>query len=892
MSRVREALPRVLAASRFVAQLRERDSATFEGWLDSGFFEHAANAKPPQAADGEFAPALRHYRNAQMARIAFRDIAGWSELDETLAALSDLAEGCCESALKYASAQLEKIHGAPTAAPIILALGKLGGRELNFSSDIDLIFCFTVAGETAGPRKISNEEFFAKLAQEFTRLLAERTADGFVFRVDWMLRPFGSAGAPAISVAAMEEYYQSHGREWERYALIKARTVAGDRKAGEALLKSLRPFIYRRYLDFNAIEHLRELKRKIETDAQRRGLEHDLKLGRGGIREIEFIVQSFQLMRGGQVAALRDSRLRPVLKYLGEAKLLDPETAAALDRAYVFLRRAENAVQMYDDQQTHALPGDPQSRAALCAALKIDSWDAFDRQLALVRDLVMREFQRIFADSAAPASSPLRQTLDNLWSGANSEFDPAVARALGDLRDLPLIKSLPETAMDRLLDAIAALLDDAKAHADPQSAALRALEIVAAIAGRSTYLTLLRDNAVAREHLLKLCAASPWLTRLLARSPGLLDLLLDPRALHAPPDKDELRAELAARAHEVGAGDTESAMNLLRRYVQETTLRVAAADLTGVLPLVKVSDRLTWLGEAALDQSLRFAQQDLRPLYGEPQDANGEPVGLAVIAYGKFGGIELGYGSDLDLVFIHGSHAADTETTGGQRTLSHGEYFARWVQRTVNLLSAQTHAGRAYEVDLQLRPSGNSGPPVSGLKGFCEYLRREAWTWEHQALTRARYVAGDAALGAAFETLRTEVICQPREAQKLRQEILDMRAKMQANLDKSGEGRFDVKQGRGGVTDIEFIAQFLVLRDAHRAPELARWSDNWRQLEVLETAGSVSAAQKESLIAVYRAYRAWLHARSLQSQDQVAEDSIFKTERAEIQALWRNILGE
>ena len=880
-----------------MAQQQQRDLNRFERWLDERFFESSTPVEVPPSAPAE----LRAFRNRWMTRIAFRDIAGWAELDETLTALSDLADACCQSALRACEVELQQRHGAPrddqgrAVTPVILGLGKLGGGELNFSSDIDLIFCYTAAGETCpepgrgadGPQRLSNEEYFAKLAQAFTRLLAEHTPDGFVFRVDWMLRPFGSAGPAAMSFAAMEEYYQSHGREWERYALIKARSVAGDRAAGKKLLESLRPFVYRRYLDFNAVGHLRELKQKIDADAQRRGAGDDLKLGPGGIREVEFIVQSFQLMRGGQEPRLRDARLRPVLRYLGEAGHLSAETAQALDDAYGFLRRAENAVQMYDDQQTHRLPTPPEARTALCAALGCDHWDVFEKQLSEARQLVQTEFQRVFADARAATVSATRQALNPLWAGEGAAaFEPSLLRALTDLRDLPLVKSLNETASDRLRDALASLLEDAQKQPDPAVAALRALEVVAATVGRSTYLALLRDSPIAREHLLRLCAASPWLTRLLAQAPGLLDQLLDPRQLYAPPEKQELRDELTRQASSIAAGDTEAAMNLLRRYVQETTLRIAAADLSGGLPLVKVSDRLTWLAEAAVEQALRFAQQDLRLHYGEAQDEHGAALGLAVIAYGKFGGIELGYGSDLDLVFLYGSRRADADTVGGPRTLSHAEYFARWAQRSVNLLSARTHAGRAYEVDLELRPNGSSGSPVSSLDSFSDYQRQHAWTWEHQALTRARFVAGDTVIGEAFETLRHQVLRQPRDADKLRREILDMRAKMLDNLDKSTEALFDVKQGRGGITDIEFITQYLVLRDAPRAPALTEWSDNWRQLEALERVGSVTASQKEALIACYRTYRAWAHARSLQNEPLLVPVAAFAGERSKVSQLW------
>lgn len=869
----------MLAASRFVTQQQQRDPERFERWLEEGFFESTVALETPPSTPA----ALRVFRNRELTRIAFRDIAAWATLDETLGALSDLADRCCQSALKACEAELQQRHGQPrdehgaAAVPVILGLGKLGGRELNFSSDIDLIFCFSAAGETRGPQPLSNEEYFGKLAKAFTRHLSEFTPEGFVFRVDWMLRPFGSAGPAAISFAAMEEYYQTHGREWERYALIKARPIAGDVAAGETLLKTLRPFVYRRYLDFNAVGHLRELKQKIDADAQRRGAGDDLKLGPGGIREVEFIVQSFQLMRGGQDARLRDSQLRPVLRYLGEAGHLHRDAVQALEAAYAFLRRAENAVQFYDDQQTHRVPDSAEARAALCAALAVDSWDEFARRLEQHRAFVRAEFARVFA--AVPEVS----------TSVDTTLSPALTQALKDLRAQSLVKTLSESSEQRLMAAVNALLNDARSLPDAETASLRVLDVVAALAGRSTYLALLRDSALAREHLLKLCAASPWLTRLLAQSPSLLDQLLDPRVLYAPPQKAELHAELARRMAEVTEGDTEAAMNLLRRYVQETTLRIAAADLAGALPLVQVSDRLTWLAESVVATALARVRAELTAQYGPALKRDGTPAGFGVIAYGKFGGLEMGYGSDLDVVFIHDCDVLDAETQGAKK-IANEVWLSRLAQRVIHWLSTQTGAGRAYEVDIELRPDGRRGLTVSSLPAFAEYQRQSAWTWEHQALTRARFICGDAAIGAAFESLRRDIICQPRDAEKLRSDVLDMRAKMQQKLDTSTATDFDIKQGRGGITDIEFITQYLVLRDAHRHPALADWSDNWRQLDGLEQGGSVSAAEKETLIAAYRAYRARAHACSLQNQPTRVPAAECASERERVRQLWSKLL--
>ncbi|MGH8541808.1 MAG: bifunctional [glutamate--ammonia ligase]-adenylyl-L-tyrosine phosphorylase/[glutamate--ammonia-ligase] adenylyltransferase, partial [Stenotrophobium sp.] len=469
------AAAKVFAASPFVRQVCELDAGLFPGWLESGLFEHgrapgetarliaAACADAPDEA--ALMRALRQTRRRAMERIAFRDLAGLAPLDETLADLSDLADACCACALGFAEKNLQARWGAPRgedggteARPVILGMGKLGGRELNFSSDIDLIFCYTVGGETAGPRSVSNEEYFDRLAQDTARILSARTGDGFVFRVDTMLRPFGSAGAPAWSFDAMESYYQTHGREWERYAFIKARPVAGDIGAGQALLKTLRPFVYRRYLDYNAIISLRELKRMIEDDVRRKGMEDNIKLGAGGIREIEFIVQSFQLVRGGQEAPLRDSRLRVVLRYLAQAGHLSAQTATELDEAYVFLRRVENAIQMYADEQTHALPKSAEARAALCTAMDAADWKELGARLERTRDFVQREFGRVFGEPVAlqaGKASGLQNVVDAIWNGFSSAQDSLSALqaqgftaqtqnlldALNDLRNARLVRA-------------------------------------------------------------------------------------------------------------------------------------------------------------------------------------------------------------------------------------------------------------------------------------------------------------------------------------------------------------------------------------------------------------------------------------------------------------------
>jgi glutamate-ammonia-ligase adenylyltransferase len=909
------ALPRVLAASRFVRETLAQpgfDASGFAASLGDGALAQTVLPLAQIPDEPTFMRMLRQLRRASMARIAFRDLALLAPLDETLGDLSDLADACCEAALRFVERRLQERHGVPRTAdgttirPVVFGMGKLGGRELNFSSDIDLIFCHTEVGETDGARCISSDEYFPKLAQDVSRLLSSRTEDGFVFRVDTMLRPFGSAGALSASFAAMEDYYQVHGREWERYALIKARPIAGDIEAGHELLRALRPFVYRRYLDYNAIGNLRDLKRMIEDEVRRKGLEDNIKLGAGGIRELEFIVQSFQLVRGGQEASLRDARLRPVLAYLGETGHLTAEIAARLDRSYVFLRRVENAIQMYADEQAHALPAGEEARNALVTGLGYADWPALIADVDAVRHFVQDQFQRVFAtDESVRSESPLRPLVDALWNGmldgdaalealygAGFRRQTAVLlQDLGALRSARLVRGMRDEAVQKLIGLVALLAEESLELPQPEIALQRTLKVLHAVAGRTTYLTLLREGGAARSQLLRLCAASPWLTDFIAQSPVLLDTLLDPRTLYEPPDREELFAELRRRCAEFGPQDTEAAMDTLRRYQKEVTLRVAAADLVHALPLVKVSDRLTWLAEAIVAQALEFAWTEMRAQYGQPMRSDGQPAGFAVIGYGKLGGIELGYGSDLDLVFLHDCDQLDQDSRGGDRSIDNGTYFARLAQRLINWLATQTPAGRAYEVDMELRPNGRSGLLVSSLSSFVDYQRNEAWTWEHQALTRSRPVAGSSSICDDFARARIEVLGRERDVDRLRRDISDMRAKMRANLDKSSPERWDIKQGAGGLIDLEFITQYLVLRDGRPGSPILEWSDNWRQLEALESAGFLPSQHKSELIDCYRRYRAWVHARALQQEDVMAPASAFAPERALVVAHWQRLFS-
>lgn len=888
---------------------------------------------------GDAMSVLRLARQREWARIAVRDLSGVASVDETLADLSRFADCACEWALKAAAAQLAPRFGAPRNAegllskPIVLGMGKLGGGELNFSSDIDLIVAYTAPGETDGPQRISNEQYFAKLVQGFVKLLAEHTEHGFVFRVDLMLRPFGSAGPVAISVDAMVDYYQNHGRDWERYALIKARPVAGDLVAGKALLTQLMPFVYRRYLDFNAIAALRDLKQKIAEDAAaRRVSADDLKVGDGGIRECEFIVQSFQLVRGGQLPRLRHPGWQQTLDALVEYDYLPQATAAALAAAYRLLRRAENAVQMWSDEQTHALPASPERRRALAMALGFGSDQALMAELTRRRRMVAEVFQGVFAAPEPATVSAAAKAVSTLWRSDSVPLMPEhtaalsaagygnaaeqVANALMSFKQGSHCRNASAAALARLAVLIPELGDaalhigevkdevapaDSPQHAlaakpaeqefDPALAFTRALAVVEAITGRSTYLTLLRDSATARGQLLRLCAASPWLAEELVKHPILLDQLLDARTLYHPPDRAELREGLLPRMAELPAGDTEAAMDLLRLYVRETTLRIAAAAIVTALPLPHVSDRLTWLAETAIEAAVRFAERDMRTRFGSCHRSDGQAAEFAVLGYGKLGALEMGYSSDVDLVFLHDADPPDADTSGGEKSMTQSGWMARLAQRVMHLLTTQTHLGRVYEVDIELRPNGNSGLPVVSTGAFADYQRRSAWTWEHQALSRARVVVGSPRIEAVFEALRLEVLTTERDPEKLRSEIIAMREKMRAHLNKPVPGRWDIKQGAGGLVDVEFLVQHAVLHHAAKHPTVAVYTDVWRQLEALEKAGCWSAEDARALLAAQRDYRAWRHRAMLRGEPMDAPESAFAAQRELVTALWQRQLG-
>ncbi|HVA54399.1 MAG TPA: bifunctional [glutamate--ammonia ligase]-adenylyl-L-tyrosine phosphorylase/[glutamate--ammonia-ligase] adenylyltransferase, partial [Gammaproteobacteria bacterium] len=886
---VAASLPRVWVCSEFVAQNCTRHPQLLTDLINSGDLQSTQSPVSRVIAalqtvqdEAELTHSLRQVRRREMTRIAWRDLAGWAKLEETLGDLSALADACVDGALACLSRWHAERHGVARNAKgeaqllVVLGMGKLGAHELNYSSDIDVIFAYPENGSSDGSKPLDNEEYFIRLVQKLVRMLDEATPDGFVFRVDLRLRPFGEAGPLAMSFGALETYYQNHGREWERYALIKARPVAGDSAQGERLLRTLRPFMYRRYLDFNAFESLREMKQLIMQEVLRRGLEDNIKLGRGGIREIEFIGQVFQLIRGGREAPLRESAIIPVLRHLGRMKYLQPVETEALISAYGFLRCTENRLQEYRDEQTHNLPTDEIGRVRLAWSMGSDTWPAFIQALDGHRRQVQRIFEAVFAAphtqhgqqpesvfASVWRSPQADKNIETLLLGAGFTSPAEILQALKQLREGPLSRALGERARRRLDALMPRLFEAASATLDPNETFKRLLRVVEAIAKRSTYLALLVENPTALEHLARLAAGSAWLTELVVRTPLLLDELMDPRMFSEFPSQESLQAELDRILNDIAEDDLEAQMDALRQFQQTAVVRVAAADLSGNVPLMKVSDFLTWIAEQVIRKALAIAWQHLRVRHGEPwcRDAGERRARFGIIAYGKLAGLELGYGSDLDLVFLHDS-AGEQQQTRGARALDNNEFFTRLVQRVINILSIPTTSGVLYQVDTRLRPSGGAGLIVSSMESFAHYQRQQAWTWEHQALLRARPVAGDAAVGAVFEKLRREVLSRPRDGGLLRRDVAQMRARMQKEHVHT-QAEFDIKLDAGGLTDIEFLVQYWVLKNAAHYPQLLDWTDNIRNLEGLVSTGILSAEQGGFLADTYRAFRKIVHRRSL-----------------------------
>ena len=880
-------IERAARLSRYVLRLLEAaPSLGLDAGIERPFAAdemRAALAALPSDTDDALKRALRTLRRRVMLRTVARDLSGLASLAEVMATVTALAEITLARALARLDEQLAAQHGRPAGADSgrelqlhVVAMGKLGGAELNVSSDIDLVFAYAEDGETRGARPISNQEYFTRLGQRLIAALSEITADGHVFRVDMRLRPYGDGGPLVSSFDALQAYFITQGREWERYAWIKARVLTGDR--GAELMELVRPFVYRRHLDYSAIAALRDLHRQIRIEVERRDIAENIKLGPGGIREIEFITQVFQLIRGGREPELRAQPTLAVLPVLVQKNLLPAAAAAELTRAYGFLRALEHRLQYLDDQQTHDLPRSDADRELIAEAMECQDYNAFANTLAAQRAAVTRHFQDIFA--AAPEGG---HALAHLWaSGADPEKSIAALAALGfhrpdsveqrlrSLRGGGRYREMPAASQAQLDRLVPLAIAAAASGEDPDAALERLLDLLEAVSRRGAYLALLLEYPHVLSRLAEMMSASPWAAQYLTAQPILLDELLDARVLYEAPHWPSATRQLHSQV-DSAAGDTERQMDILRHFKHSQTMRLLAQDLAGLLPLETLSDHLSDLACVVLQETLRVTW---------PAQAHAASPRFAVIAYGKLGGKELGYASDLDLVFLYDDPAPEAPVA-----------YARFAQRIVTWLTSLTSAGVLYDIDLRLRPDGAAGLLVSPFAGYREYQMEKAWLWEHQALSRARFVAGDRGIGDEFESLRIAVLRKQRDPATLRREVVAMRQKMHESHP-NRSGLCDIKHDRGGLIDVEFAVQYLVLGHAHAHAELTGNIGNLALLKLAARLGLLAEDRAQAAHAAYRRLRQLQHALRLKGEKyaRIAPQQVERESRA-VRELWEAVIG-
>ena len=841
--------------------------------------------------------AIRILRARLMFRWIWQDANSLTDVLTLTQELSDFADACICAAKDFARGPLVAKYGEPISYAgqvqdlIVVAMGKLGAQELNLSSDIDLIFAFDEQGETNGRKCIDVQQFCIAWGQKLIYLLEHITADGFVFRVDMRLRPWGDGSALAISHAGLEKYLSQHGREWERYAWIKARIVSGG-AVGEELLEMTRPFVFRRYVDYTAFQAMREMKAMIEREVLRRNIADDIKLGAGGIRELEFIVQVFQLIYGGSKLELQERQCLTNLMHLGETGLLEPEAVAELEDAYLFLRRLEHALQALNDQQTQSLPTEPDLRQRLVETLNFPSWDAFLQVLNQKRAQVSSQFEQLIQEREQGIPAGNFQHLDEKLEQV---LDPSALNLIHEFWHGHALNKLPAKAVQRLKDFWPHLIEAVLQSDKPQIALLRLMPLVESVMRRTVYLVMLIESKGALQRLVKMATVSPWILEELTHYPVLLDefLTMD----FELPQRLDLEDSLRQQLLRIEIDQVEDQMRVLRLFKKSNVLAVAASDVLAESPLMKVSDALTDIAEVSVFTALQLAYQLVAKRHGYPLDAEGrrcspDYLAFSVVGYGKVGGIELGYGSDLDLVFIH--YMSEQADTDGLKPISGFEFAMRVGQKFMSLMTTQTLDGRVYDVDTRLRPSGEAGLLVTSLKAFEHYQLKSAWVWEHQALVRARSIAGDSSLREKFEMLRCQILTLPRDDEQVRAEVLKMRQKMKAHLGSSKaqqkDGIFHLKQDAGGIVDIEFMAQYAVLAWSGTKPDLAHYSDNVRILEDAARAGCLSSDDAAALIQAYLRERAESHRLALANQSMQVNATDWHDTREIVCKLWQRLI--
>ncbi|MFW2174089.1 bifunctional [glutamate--ammonia ligase]-adenylyl-L-tyrosine phosphorylase/[glutamate--ammonia-ligase] adenylyltransferase [Acinetobacter guillouiae] len=902
-----EQLQKTLHASQYAEQVLSLHQATLEHdyaidqfqqslstvQIQQLVYDHLVNIQD----ENTWMKVLRILRARLMFRWIWQDANQLTNVVKLTRELSDFADACIVAAKDFARIPLLAKHGEPMGYNgklqdlIVIGMGKLGAQELNLSSDIDLIFAFDEQGESNGRKCIDVQQFCILWGQKLIYLLDHITADGFVFRVDMRLRPWGDGSALAISHVALEKYLSQHGREWERYAWIKARIITGGQD-GDSLLDMTRPFVFRKYVDYTAFEAMREMKAMIEREVARRNIADDIKLGAGGIREVEFIVQVFQLIYGGAKLELQDRQCLVSLKHLGEAGLLDHQSVEDLEDAYLFLRRVEHAIQALNDQQTQSLPTEPELRQRIIDTLGFDDWAAFIDFLNQKRSKVTFQFEHLIKEKGL--DSPI-ESFSQLESQLNEILDSNAQNLIHEFWYGHAIKKLPAKAVQRLKEFWPHLVEAVLQSNSPQVALMRLMPLVESVMRRTVYLVMLIESKGALQRLVKMATVSPWICEELTHYPVLLDEFLSMD--FELPRRDYLEDSLRQQLLRIEIDQVEDQMRVLRLFKKSNVLTVAASDVLAESPLMKVSDALTDIAEVSVIATLNLAYQTVAKRHGYPVDAEGlrcslDHMAYAVIGYGKVGGIELGYGSDLDLVFIH--YMDEQADTDGQKAISGFEFAMRVAQKFMSLMTTQTLDGRVYEIDTRLRPSGEAGLLVTSLKAFEQYQLKSAWLWEHQAIVRARSIAGEQSLRAKFEELRCRVLTLQREEETVRKEVLNMRQKMKDHLgsskDQKKDGIFHLKQDAGGIVDIEFMAQYVVLAWSGTNPDLAHYSDNVRILEDAAKAGCLSSDDVSALIQAYLSERAESHRLALANHNMQVSAADWHDTREVVCKLWQRLI--
>lgn len=916
---------RVLTVSQYVVDSIPKESLWFRSaLLENHFLKPVTFELLEQWFDeltdfalteDDWIKALRKLRRRAMVHIIWRDLLRWSTTMETTQAMSELADICIQRSVNFLHDFLSQKHGQPIGFGskneqrlYVIGMGKLGAYELNLSSDIDLIFAYPESGETDGRKTLSNQEFFTKLGQKLIRALDTQTLDGFTFRVDMRLRPYGQSGPLVMNFSSLEEYYQNQGRDWERFAMVKARIINHtETPPAQELLSTLRAFTYRMYIDFSAFDSLREMKAMINAEVRRLGLYNNIKLGPGGIREIEFIVQAIQVIRGGQDKNLQERALLKVLDLLELEGFFPTQVCEELEQAYLFLRDTEHVLQALNDEQTQQLPAGTLLKARVAMAMGFDYWEAFIDQLNIHRANVSHHFAQVVAGEDEKDNEAFNMQLwTELWFSrltyeeqaeldnplSQEEFEH-IQQLILQFRKSRTVVKMQQIGRKRLDALMPLLLNELWQLPRPKQTLERVLPLLEAVLRRTSYLVLLKENPQALNQLLKLCGASSWMAEYIAQSPLLLDELLNISSLYSLPTKQELVEELHLRLLRIDADDLEQQMELLRQFVRTHKLRAAASEVMNTLPLMKVSDYLTWLAEAIIDTTVDIAWVQTVNKYGHPTDENGEAIytpEVVVIGYGKLGGLELTYSSDLDLVLLHNSFSMGQTT--GERSQYNDVFYTRFGQRIIHILTTQTRSGDLYDLDMRLRPSGSSGTIVTSLKAFAEYQQNHAWTWEHQALVRARAICGNLEAAAEFERIRNETLSHHRSPAELREEVRAMRQKMVDNLGSKDPNLFHLKQDPGGIVDLEFLVQYIVLAWSNQYPELLEVTDNMRLLDKFEDVGLMATEVRQTLQSIYLSYRAETHRRALQKQNLMMDINTleklgFDKQRDEVIRLWK-----